>query len=183
MPNAGGSAGRLGDWFRDWQLPLRRYLARRRVGTSADIEDIAQEVFVRLIQYDRADLVDHPKAYLFKIAANVSAEWAVRSSRRLPHDSAWLTELVDALSPDTEIERADRDERTRSALAALPPRAREILRLHFGEGMTHPQIAAKLGVTRKMVKRDMARAYAELRTRLDYDPDGRPERQGASTEP
>lgn len=169
MPNAGGSAGRLGDWFREWQLPLRRFLARRRVGTSADIEDIAQEVFVRLIQYDRADLVDHPKAYLFKIAANVSAEWAVRSSRRLPHDSAWLTELVDALSPDTELEREDRDQRMRSALEALPARAREIVRLHFSEGMTHQEVAATLGVTRKMVKRDMARAYAELRILLDFD--------------
>jgi RNA polymerase sigma-70 factor (ECF subfamily) len=183
LPNAGGSAGRLGDWFRDWQLPLRRFLARRRVGTSADIEDIAQEVFVRLIQYDRADLVDHPKAYLFKIAANVSAEWAVRSSHRLPHDSAWLTELVDALSPDTEVEREDRDERTRAALESLPPRAREILRLHFGEGLTHPEVAAALGVTRKVVKRDMARAYAELRTLLDFDLDGSVECRHASTEP
>lgn len=182
MPNAGGSAGRLGDWFRDWQLPLRRYLVRRRAGTAADIEDIAQEVFVRLIQYDRADLVDHPKAYLFKIAANVSAEWAVRSSRRMPHDSAWLTELVDTLSPDTEVEREDRDERTRSALQALPARAREILRLHFGEGLTHQEVAATLGVTRKVVKRDMARAYAELRMLLDSDLAAPAERQPAGTE-
>lgn len=182
LPNAGGSAGRLGDWFRDWQLPLRRFLARRRVGTAADIEDIAQEVFVRLIQYDRAELVDHPKAYLFKIAANVSAEWAVRSSRRLPHDSAWLTELVDALSPDTEVEREDRDERTRAALVALPPRAREILRLHFGEGLTHPQVAAALGVSRKVVKRDMARAYAQLRELLDFDPAAAPQPQRAGIE-
>lgn len=183
MPDTGGSAGRLGDWFRDWQLPLRRFLARRHVGTTADIEDIAQEVFVRLIQYDRADLVDHPKAYLFKIAANVSAEWAVRSSRRLPHDSAWLMELVDALSPDTEVEREDRDERTRSALQALPPRAREILRLHFGEGLTHSEVAAALGVTRKVVKRDTARAYAELRTRLDFELSSPACRQRAGTDP
>ena len=169
MPIANGPPARLGDWFRDWQLPLRRFLARRRAGTSADIDDIAQEVFLRLIQYDRADLVDHPKTYLFKIAANISADWAVRSSRRLPHDGAWLTELVDALSPDAELEREDTEEQIRLAVDTLPARAREILRLHFGEGMSHQEIAAALGVTRKIVKRDVARAYAALRTMLDFD--------------
>jgi RNA polymerase sigma-70 factor (ECF subfamily) len=151
------------------QLPLRRFLARRRVGSAADIEDIAQEVFLRLLRYDRAELVEHPQAYLFKIAVNVSAEWSTRSSRRLPHDSAWLTELVDALSPEAELEHAGLDECLRVAVEALPARAREILRLHFGEGMTHPQIATALGVTRKIVKRDCARAYAELRSTLDLE--------------
>lgn len=183
MASAGSPAGRLGDWFRDWQLPLRRFLARRRAGTSADIEDIAQEVFLRLIQYDRAELVDHPKTYLFKIAANVSAEWAVRSSRRLPHDAAWLTELVDALSPDAELERENVDEQIRRALLALPPRAREILRLHFGEGMTHEEIASALGVTRKIVKRDVSRAYAALRITLDFDLLREPASEHAGTGP
>lgn len=169
MTIAAKPAGQLGDWFRDWQLPLRRFLTRRRAGTSADIDDIAQEVFLRLIQYDRAELVDHPKTYLFKIAANISADWAVRSSRRLPHDAAWLTELVDALSPDAELEREDTGEQIRLAVETLPARAREILRLHFGEGMNHQEIAAALGVTRKIVKRDVARAYAALRTTLDFD--------------
>lgn len=175
--------GRLGDWFRDWQLPLRRFLTRRRAGTSADIDDIAQEVFLRLIQYDRAELVDHPKTYLFKIAANISADWAVRSSRRLPHDAAWLTELVDALSPDAELERADTEEQIRLALETLPVRAKEILRLHFGEGMNHQEIATVLGVTRKIVKRDVARAYAALRATLDFDLLGKAAAQRANTRP
>lgn len=183
MTIADRPAERLGDWFRDWQLPLRRFLTRRRAGTSADIDDIAQEVFLRLIQYDRAELVDHPKTYLFKIAANISADWAVRSSRRLPHDAAWLTELVDALSPDAELEREDTEERIRLALETLPARAKEILRLHFGEGMSHPEIAAALGVTRKIVKRDVARAYASLRATLDFDLLGKAAPQRASVGP
>lgn len=139
----------------------------------ADIDDIAQEVFLRVLRYDRAELVEHPQAYLFKIATNVSAEWALRSSQRLPHDSAWLDELVDGLSPETELERESAGEHLRQAIDGLPVRAREILRLHFGEGLTHPQIASKLGVTRKIVKRDMARAYAALRINLDGDLLGR----------
>ena len=59
--------------------------------------------------------------------------------------------------------------RLHAALERLPPRAREILRLHFADGMTHPEIATRLGVTRKIVKRDTARAYAVLRTTLYTD--------------
>jgi len=129
---------------------------------------------LRLLRYDRAEIVEDPQAYLFKMAANVSAEWAMRSSRRLPHDSAWLVDLVDALSPEVEMQRHGVDMQLRAAINELPPRAREILRLHFAEGMTHPQIAAALGVTRKIVKRDMARAYASLRTMLDSELLGQP---------
>jgi DNA-directed RNA polymerase specialized sigma24 family protein len=35
--------------------------------------------------------------------------------------------------------------------------------------MCHEDIAQRMGVTRRVVKRDMARAYAALRTRLDTD--------------
>jgi RNA polymerase sigma factor (sigma-70 family) len=182
LASRGNPPSELGDWFRDWQRPLRRFLARRRVGSAADIEDIAQEVYLRVLRYDRTELVDHPQAYLFKIAANVSAEWALRSSRRLQHDSAWLEELVDALTPEVELEREGAEEHLRAAIGTLPARAREILRLHFGENMTHPEIAVALGVTRKVVKRDMARAYAALRVNLDLELFRMPRRQGATND-
>jgi RNA polymerase sigma factor (sigma-70 family) len=167
LTTAGSGPSKLGDWFRDWQLPLRRFLARRRPACAADIDDIAQEVFLRLLRYDRSELIDYPQAYLFKIASNVSAEWAMRSSRRLPHHSEWLTELVDALTPEVELERQGLDEQLHAAIEALPARSRQILRLHFADGITHEEIARRLGVTRKIVKRDMARAYASLRVSLD----------------
>jgi RNA polymerase sigma factor (sigma-70 family) len=164
----------LADWFRDWQQPLRRYLARRRICRPDDVDDIAQEVFLRLLRCESTEFIDHPRAYLFKIAANVSMDWVTRASGRLPHDSAWLTELVDSLSPEVELERQGVDERLRLAVEVLSPRAREILRLQFGEGLSQAQIAGRLGLTPKVVKREMARSYAVLRTTLDSDLNGAP---------
>jgi RNA polymerase sigma-70 factor (ECF subfamily) len=133
----------------------------------ADIDDIAQEVFLRLLRHNRSELIDSPQAYLYKIAANVSAEWATRSNRRMPHDSEWLAELADALCPAVEFERDAMDHELERAISALPTRSREIIRLHFTEGMCHEDIAKRIGVTRRVVKRDMARAYATLRASLD----------------
>ena len=163
------ASNRLVDWFREWHQPLRRYLLRRGTGPAADIDDIAQEVFLRLLRYDRSDLIGHPQAYLYKIAANVAAEWATRSSRSMPHSAEWLVDLVDAFDPETELEQRRTEGRLHEAIDALPPRSREILRLHFGEEMTYDDIARHIGVTRRIVKRDLARAYAMLRANLDPD--------------
>ena len=158
-----GGNSRLIDLFREWRLPLKRFLSRRNMAPSADIDDISQEVFLRLLRYERSELVDQPQAYLFKIASNVSSEWRMRSNRRLPHDSAWLSDLVDTLSPESELEAEDVTGQLEAAVLNLPERAREILRLRFTDGMTYAQVAATMGVSLKVVSRDVERAYAAIR--------------------
>lgn len=163
-------ASRLIEWFGEWREPLRRYLLLRRAGSSADVEDMAQEVFLRLIRYDRAELINHPQAYLFKIAANVSAEWAVRHNRSLPHSADWLAELVDDGDPESVMEQEDSEATLLQLINSLPSRSREMLRLHFAEGLKYEEIAARMGVSRRIVKRDLARSYAVVRASLEAMP-------------
>lgn len=159
----------LTDWFRQWRMPLRRFLSVRRSHSSADLDDIAQEVFLRMLRYDRSELVDNPQAYLFKIASNVSVEWSTRASRRYPHAEQWLATLADEGTPETEFEREAEEKNLKRAVESLPSRAREILRLHYGEGLTHEVIAKRLVTTRRIVKRDLIHAYADLRESLASD--------------
>ena len=49
---------------------------------------------------------------------------------------------------------------------------REVLRLHYGEGLKHAAIADRIGVTRRVVKREIIEAYVRLRVMLAGD-DGR----------
>lgn len=49
---------------------------------------------MRLMRYDRTELIEHPQAYLYKMAANVAAEWAIRMRYARPHDSKWLVGLA-----------------------------------------------------------------------------------------
>ncbi len=167
MPHS--SQNRLTDWFRQWRTPLRRFLSLRHSKSAADLDDIAQEVFLRMLRYDRSELVVNPQAYLFKIAANVSAEWSTRASQRQPHSDEWLAALADEGDPETEFEREAQEHDLKRAIQSLPPRAREILLLHYGEGLTHEMIAKRLSVTRRIVKRDLISAYADLRDSLAAD--------------
>jgi RNA polymerase sigma-70 factor (ECF subfamily) len=158
---------RLAKWFRELRQPLRRFLSARRGVAHADLDDVAQEVFLRLLRFNSADRITEPKAYLFKMAANVATEWSMRSRHRQPHDSQWLSELLAEGALEDDLQRAERDAEISRALGALPPRAQAILRLHFGDGLAHAAIAERLLVTRRIVKRELIRAYAELRVALD----------------
>ncbi len=160
---------RLTDWFRQWRAPLRKFLQGHGAVHGADVNDVAQEVFLRLLRYDRAELIEFPQAYLFKMAANVANEWAIRARSRRPHDSRWLTDLLAEDSPEHDASRAEARAEVDRALSTLTARQRAVLALQFGEGINRTQIAARLGTSERVVKRDLMKSYEKLRTELDTD--------------
>jgi RNA polymerase sigma factor (sigma-70 family) len=160
---------RLSDWFRLWRSPLRKFL-RGRVGVRAsDVDDVAQEVFLRLMRYERAELIEHPQAYLFRMASNVAAEWSLRARVRRPHDPRWLHALVASDRPDAEALRADAQDEIERALATLSARQRAILRLFFIDELEQAEIARRMGETPRSVRRQLANSYVKLRRELDPD--------------
>ena len=160
---------RLAVWFSQWHRPLRRWLGSRRRVPQADLDDVAQDVFLRLIHYDRAEVIAAPQAYLFRVAANVANEWALRARNQRPHDPKWLADLVTEDQPTLETVREQSRGQVARAIRGLPPRTREVLRLKFHEGLTNAEIAARLGVHPVTVKRDLMESYS--RVRLDLSPE------------
>ena len=162
------SQGHIADWFRRLRKPLRRFLVGRGAVRVADLDDIAQEVFLRLLRYRTSEVVAQPQAYLFRIAANVANEWRERSRVRKPHDDSWLEELqIEAgEEPENTFARTRANEYVQAAVDRLPPRQREVLLLHVNEGLTYKQIAQLRGLTYRIVLRDLTRAYSTLRMQL-----------------
>ena len=70
---------RLLEWRQRWNRSLFQFL-RRRVRSSVDVQDLAQETYLRLL---RADLnaVRNPLAYLLQVASHVAMEWCDRQPR------------------------------------------------------------------------------------------------------
>jgi RNA polymerase sigma-70 factor (ECF subfamily) len=160
---------RLISWFERWRMPMRRWLASHSSVPAADLDDLAQEAFLRLLRYSDDVLVEHPQTYLFRIAANVANEWRERARNSRPHDDVWLENLQieTGEEPENAIGRTLVHEHVRAAVQQLPQRQREVLLLHVAEDLTYVQIAERLGLTRRMVKRDLALAYSRLRWELD----------------
>jgi RNA polymerase sigma factor (sigma-70 family) len=161
------TAKRLTLWFRQWRAPLRRFLMEQGIVPAAEVSDVAQEVFLRLLRYDRAELIEYPQAYLFKMAANVANEWALRARRRHPHESQWLDGLLAKDRPEADIAQAQAQAEIERALYSLSPRQRAVLKMQFTEGLGREEIARRLGSTPRIVKRELMKSYERLRTELD----------------
>jgi RNA polymerase sigma-70 factor, ECF subfamily len=161
---------RLAAWFARWRRPIRFWLSTRSSVPTSDVDDLAQEVFLRLLRYGDSE-VDNPQGYLFRIAANVANEWRERARQRQPHSEEGLDELqLNARQEPQNIEaRRQTLQHVRAAVQALPARQRKILLLHVNEGLTYKQIAKQLSITYRIVLRDLTRAYGRLRIQLTLE--------------
>jgi len=165
----GSSNNRFAQWFKDWRKPVRHWLSRRASVPAAELDDLAQEVFLRLLRYSEKTAVENPLGYLLRIAGNVASEWRERARVCKPHDQEWLEDLL--IEPDQEpensVSQARSDANVQAAVDKLPPRQRQVLLLRVNEGLTYKQIAERLELSPRVVLRDLSRAYSQLRTRLD----------------
>lgn len=148
---------------------IRRYFSRRLAG-AGDVEDLTQEVFLRLLRRARLGDIDNVEGYIFQIAANLLRERGRhRIRRRLDEEQAFDDDYADAydeLSPERILLGKEAYRLMVQALQELPERARTVFVLNRFEEMTGVQIAQRLGVAVSTVEKDMMRAVAYLRTRL-----------------
>jgi RNA polymerase sigma factor (sigma-70 family) len=165
--SAGDAKTRLSDWFHQWRSPLRKFLRSSGVPRTTDIDDVAQEVFLRLLRYERTELIENPQAYLYKMATHVAAEWAIRARNVQPHESKWLANLVAPNQPEQDAGRSELHAEIERALQLLPARQREILKLHYFENLSRAEIAERLGTTERSIKRVVMKTYERLRLQLD----------------
>jgi RNA polymerase sigma-70 factor (ECF subfamily) len=163
------SDNRIAQWFRDWRKPVRHWLSRRASVPAAELDDLAQEVFLRLLRYSEKTAVENPLGYLLRIAGNVASEWRERARVSKPHQQGWLDDLLieSEQEPENSVCQARTDASVQAAVDKLPARQRQVLLLRVNEGMTYKQIAERLELSPRVVLRDLSRAYSQLRMRLD----------------
>ncbi len=152
----------VGEWHRKWYKPIRSWLRNSQHVPTMDVDDLASETFLRVLRYSNDSMVDCPNGYLFKIALNVANEWRERSRIKRPHSDEWLDTLIDeGFEKDLEDKSVQRMWRERVG-QLLTPRQQTILWDHI-DGLTYKKIAAKHGLTYRIVLRDLTRAYTTLR--------------------
>lgn len=159
---------RIAEWARSWNAGLTRFL-RRRLPEQIDAEDLAQEVYVRLLRVEKLDLIEEPQAYLYRVASNVAAEWRMRACHSKPHSADELDTLVAAATPESLLSDAQFAGQLDSALQAMNPMVRAVIYLKLREGMSHDEIARHLSITNRMVRRLLTTGYAHLRTHIVLD--------------
>lgn len=138
-----------------------------RLHSEQDARDAVQEVFLRLTRVPDRELIDDPVKYLFGIARHVVSEIIERRQRELVEFNSELTdhhvEHPAGHPTDKVAERVETQQALAHALERLRPIQRQILVLIKTEGMTHDEVANKLGLSRHTVKKYAVEAMAQLR--------------------
>ncbi|WP_157995491.1 RNA polymerase sigma factor [Peristeroidobacter soli] len=147
---------------------LRRFLSVR-LRNAAEVPDLAQEVFLRLLRFEDHGNIKNPEAYLFTVASHVIHQHAVRrAAAPIMLDLTDLTGDLQAQSSDDPQHSAElwqRVDALQELLKELPPRlATTLVLAKIGEHSLE-EIAAELGVSRESVKKYLARALQFCRER------------------
>jgi RNA polymerase sigma factor (sigma-70 family) len=149
---------------------LRRFLALHLRRASADVPDLFQEIFLRLLRIKDHEAIRNPQAYLYTIANHVlhqhSLQRAGQPESMDPLEVASSSEQATVPDPAEELELAEQLEALGKELLALSPRAYAALVMYRCEGMTLMEIGERLGVSHVMARRYLARAIAYCDERL-----------------
>jgi RNA polymerase sigma factor (sigma-70 family) len=148
---------------------LRRFLLAR-VRNIADVPDIAQEVYLRMLRVPNAESVRSPEAYLFTVARHVVQQYTLKSAALPP---AELEKILNTQTPTAhadpalELVAVQSLDRLQETLDKLSPKARAVFMLSRRDGLSFDEIAVRLGVSKPMVKKYLMKALMRFRQRLE----------------
>lgn len=152
--------------FRAYYDTLYRYVVVI-LGSREAAEDVVQAVFARIWQ-DRATWEVHgPLRHYLLVAARCGAISALRRDAVRTRAAPLLT--LEALAQrgaptaEAEFEAEELRRRLERALSSLPPRAREAFVLSRGEGLSHDEVAIRMGISPRTVGVHIGKALAVLR--------------------
>lgn len=170
----GGDEAALACLMDRWELPVKAFLLRFGL-PEPDVEDLAQESFVKLYETRgrfRADARFKP--WFLTIAGNLARNrlrWRTRHPTQSLDESRDGVRLVpeplsDAPPPSAVLSGGEVRAQVRHAIASLPDSLREVVLCVEMEDLSHAEAAAVLHCTPKAVETRLARAREALRGAL-----------------
>lgn len=159
-----GDRGAFDALFSRYAPRLRQTLGRR-INRGEDVADLVQQTFLQLHRA-RADFREGAKLrpWLYTIALNLARQYFRRKGRRPETGLGEFEPPERGQQGDPERPAVARE--LREALATLPEAQREVIELHWFEGLPFKEVAQVVGASESAVKVRAHRGYEKLRTRL-----------------
>lgn len=165
---ADAPGGHLASLYLRWRIPVMRML-RRHFGTTAEVEDAAQEVFVRVAATGKVLRPEEEQPYLRQTLRSVAArDWHKSAQSQGLHAVAYedCEDELRAVDGDDGAAQHQRLTRLHQAVQELPQRQRQAFVLHRVEGHTVQETADRMGISLRMAVKHLARAVAYCETRV-----------------
>jgi RNA polymerase sigma factor (sigma-70 family) len=145
-------------------------VAVRMLGSAAEAQEVAQEVFLRAhrgLAGFRGDA--KLSTWLYAIASRLCLNRLQRGERRLVRqgEEALLRLADERRRPDAALERSELETALARAIAELPEERRIVVVLRDLEGLSYEEIAKVLELELGTVRSRLHRARADLRDKLE----------------
>lgn len=156
---------------------LRKFLSRF-LSDRHDVEDVAQEAFLRAFVAEQQKEIEQPKAFLFRVAKNVALTRLTKKSTQI---TDYIEECSDSVviesiaSPDKEAEADEKFGLYCEAVAGLSDKCREAFLLRKVHGLSHKAIAERMNLTVSSVEKYLRQGTLECldHVRLHEERSGR----------
>lgn len=157
-------ASPLDGWFeRDAQW-LHRLLRRNLRLPAAEADDIVQDTWLRILRAPPAE-VDHPRAFLSRVALNLFRDR--RRRERLRDEKRHLLAANDHPTPGAHaLQEQEADRLLEQIIADLPEGLRDTFLLSRFRRMSNHDIATHLGISVKTVEWRIGKAMEQCMMKL-----------------
>jgi RNA polymerase sigma factor (sigma-70 family) len=173
-PRAGASisASEVQAWFVREVLPLEAALMqflRRIRHNKIDVDDLCQDVYVRVCETALTEIPRSAKSFVFTVARNIVVD-EMRREQIVPIDAVADLDVLhiaaDTPGPDQSVIARDELRRLQVALDELPPRCREAVVMRKIQDLPRREIAVRMNITEKTVSRHIAEGICALADRF-----------------
>ncbi|MEN6453196.1 MAG: RNA polymerase sigma-70 factor [Prolixibacteraceae bacterium] len=144
----------------------------RYVKQEADAEEIVQEVFMKIWQSrDKINIYSSFESFLFTVAHNATVNLLKKRAteqKYVDHVKS-LQHIDESYELTYEIHYKELKQKFQGLLSELSPRQKEIFQLSREEGLSHKEIAEKLGISVHTVKSHLGTILSFFKSKLDND--------------
>jgi len=148
--------------FLQHEVAIKRFISRflRR---REDIEDVAQETFLRAYATEQGREIQQPKSFLFRIARNAALNQIARKTNQVTDylEDLGVTDVVGGCTAEEEAAATQVLGLHCEAVAALPPQCRRVYLMRKVHGMSHKEIAKRLGISVSTVEKHLIKGVMD----------------------
>lgn len=145
--------------------PFVRGVCNQLLLCADDVDEACQVTFLTLLENGDSIRSDDFSAWLYRVAWRASLRVRTDARRATPQAQKTLPEGT-AADAFAQIEASERGHQVSAAVDKLPDRYRDVLILHYVNGLAREQVAQRLQISIQAVKGRLARGRDMLRSRL-----------------
>lgn len=166
----------LNEWFVREVLPHERALVRylnRAWRTRSEVDDLLQEIYVRVYESAEKSPPVAVKSLLFTAARNLMTDRARRArvvTIEAVGDIEELSACVDEVTPERRLSARQELKALANAFESLSPRCREVVWLRRVDELSQKEVAARLGVSDRTVETYLIRGMQAVADALFTKP-------------